>query len=153
MEEKTRITRDKIEHLKKEYGAVFYIELAIASIFALIAFIFVPGGFIITGIILAVVIPKIVRNSKSGPMQIYFIERPVTNKFVGNEKDTDGEYSDHFYLTFDDKNCLVRQERFAQAVIGDMFYVMYDSADGHPIDCYEVSAYDLEPGLELRQLQ
>ena len=152
MEEKTLITREKVEHLKKEYGAVFYIEVVLASIAALITLFFVPGGFIITAIILIIMIPKIIRRKKGGPTRIYFVQRPVTNKFVRNEKDTDGEFSDHFYLTFDDKSGLVPQATFLETCIGDMFYVMYDAGDGRILNCYEVSRYDLGPELELRQL-
>ena len=91
------------------------------------------------------------REVKRGELKVYFIKRPLTDKFVDEIPDAEDGTQDRYNLVFDDKRFVAGFPVFDDANVGDEYYVMYDSYDNKIINVYSADKYDISPDLDIRQ--
>jgi len=154
MEQKTVISRETIQGIEKSEKNGFIFVVCILIFTALLTLILVPGLGIVLSMIVAVIIVLMAKHrKKKGALQVYFIKRPVDEKFEHNSLSEDNEEIPYYYLGFGGQSKSVPKEVYDSKNVGDMFYVMYDAYNNRIREIYDVDRYALAAGLDARVLQ
>ncbi len=92
------------------------------------------------------------RRKAGGELQVYFIQRPMTNKRISYRSydDEPGSYEVYF-LDFGDKSYEVNDKQYRDAYVSEPYYVMYNAYNNRIMNVYEVAKYNLDPSLDIRQ--
>ncbi|MBE6910753.1 MAG: hypothetical protein E7474_14460 [Ruminococcaceae bacterium] len=155
MEPKTLIDEASIQKLAKQNNAGYLVMVIVLLFAAVAAVLTIPSpilGVIVAAIMVLVMTAVIKDRKKAGPLKVYFIKRPMTQKFIATESTSEGDQVEAYYVAFGDQKKAVFIGTFQEAVEGGMYYVMYNANDNRIVRFYEVDKYDLDPSLDIREL-
>ena len=155
MGQKTVITQETIQKIEKGQNIGFYFAVC-TLLFGAIAFlVLVPGwGFIFTAIFAVIIVLMLKNKKKRGKRYVYFIERPITQKFEETGyNDDDNETFPIYVFMFGNQRTNVFETEYKSKNVGDMYYVMYDAYDNRIMETYDTDKYALAAGLDVRALQ
>ena len=152
MEEKTLIDHELVERMRKDNTIVLYIAFGLLGFGAIVALIAMPGiqGILVALVLIGILVFLIRTRMKRGPLQAYFVLRPVTDKVVRSSTE-EGYATFYYHLIFDNKESPVNEDVYNETQPGRMFYVMYNAYDHSILGCFEEDKFYLDPSLDIRQ--
>ena len=153
MEQKKVISMETIRGIERGERNGFIFVICVFVFTAVLLLFVAPFAGIIVSVIFAVIIFLIAKHrKKKGALQVYFVKRPITEKFEQSSYDEDNNQTIHYYFGFGTQSSSVFKKVYDSKNVGDMYYVMYDAYNNRIREIYDVDEYALAANLDVRTL-